>query len=98
MSLPRGRRFQDRMAQAREQLQERDQLPFQELLSAELIKGLLKEFEVDYRDRIYTPAVTLWTFLSQVLSADHSCREAVARVLADRAARGQEPCAPSTGA
>ncbi len=25
-------------------------------------------------DRIYTPLVTLWVFLSQVLSADHSCR------------------------
>ena len=28
---------------------------------------------------IYTHAVTVWTFLSQCLSADHSCREAVAR-------------------
>lgn len=35
-----------------------------------------------WRDRVFTPLVTLWTFLSQVLSADGSCRDAVARVLA----------------
>jgi len=34
-----------------------------------------------WRDRIFTPLVTLWTFLGQVLSADSSCREAVARAL-----------------
>jgi hypothetical protein len=32
------------------------------------------------------------------LSADHSCRAAVARLLAHRLARGQSPCSPETGA
>ena len=48
-------------------------------------------------DRIFTPLVTLATFLSQVLSDDHSCRAAVARLLAWRAARGLPPCSPDTG-
>jgi len=47
---------------------------------------------------IYTPAVTVWVFLSQCLSADHSCRDAVARLIAWRVARGQEPCSAETGA
>ncbi len=47
---------------------------------------------------IYTPAVTVWVFLSQCLSADHSCREAVARLGAWRIGRGQKPCSPDTGA
>ena len=34
-----------------------------------------------WRERIFTPLVTLWTFLGQVLNADPSCRNAVARVL-----------------
>jgi len=34
-----------------------------------------------WRKRIFTPLVTLWTFLGQVLSADPSCRAAVARAL-----------------
>jgi hypothetical protein len=47
---------------------------------------------------IYTPAVTVWVFLSQCLSADHSCREAVARLLAWRLARGLSRCSADTGA
>src|SRR5262249_19393082 len=35
-------------------------------------------------------------FLSQVLSDDHSCRDAVSRILAHRAASGLEPCSPNT--
>ena len=49
-------------------------------------------------DRIFSPLVTLWVFLGQVLSADHSCRAAVARLIAHRLARGQEPCSAETGA
>jgi hypothetical protein len=49
-------------------------------------------------DRIYSPLVTLWVFLSQVLSADHSCRGAVARLIAHRVSRGQKPCSAKTGA
>ncbi|MEM6799440.1 MAG: IS4 family transposase [Planctomycetota bacterium] len=37
-------------------------------------------------------------FLGQVLSADHSCRAAVARLLADRVSRGLGPCSRETGA
>ena len=33
------------------------------------------------RARVFTPLVTLWTFLVQVLHAGASCRKAVARVL-----------------
>ena len=47
---------------------------------------------------VYTPAVTVWTFLSQCLSPDHSCRDAVARLMAWRLARGMRPCSPETGA
>jgi hypothetical protein len=37
-------------------------------------------------------------FLGQVLSADHSCRAAVARLIAHRLARGQTPCSARAGA
>ena len=39
-------------------------------------------------DRIFTPFVTLATFLSQILSDDHSCRGAVARLNAWRPPKG----------
>jgi putative transposase len=46
----------------------------------------------------YTQPATLWTFLSQCLSPDHSCRDAVARFNAWRVARGLKPCSADTGA
>jgi hypothetical protein len=47
---------------------------------------------------IYTPAVTVWVFLAQCLSADHSCCEAVAALISWRIARGERPCSAETGA
>ena len=47
---------------------------------------------------IYTPAVTVWVFLSQCLSPDHSCRDAVARLIAWRVTRGLKPCSAETSA
>jgi hypothetical protein len=34
-----------------------------------------------WRDRIFTPMVTLWTFLTQVLEPEAACKRAVSRVL-----------------
>ena len=45
---------------------------------------------------IYTPTITFWVFLSQCLSADHSCRDAVARLIAWRVSRGLKPCSAET--
>ena len=39
------------------------------------------------RDGFITPAVTVWVFLAQCLSPDHSCRDAVAQLIAWRLAR-----------
>jgi putative transposase len=47
---------------------------------------------------VYTPAITVWVFLSQCLSPDHSCRDAVARLIAWRLTRGLSPCSADTGA
>jgi len=47
---------------------------------------------------IYSPAVTIWVFLAQCLSSDHSCRDAVARLIGWRLAQGLDPCSAETGA
>jgi hypothetical protein len=62
-----------------------------------MVEDVLKEEGVRYRERIYTPLVTLWTFLTQVLSLDHCCTKAVACLIAYRTARGQEPCSAESG-
>ena len=85
-----------RLEKVRCQLHQAEGLPCSELLSAEMLTPLLRQLGVEFRDRIFTPIVTLWTFLSQVLSPDHSCRDAVARVLAWRTAHGRKPCSPDS--
>lgn len=71
-------------------------LPFSEILVPELVEEILQELKVSFRERIHTPFVTLCVFLWQVLSEDHSCREAVARLMGFRIANGQRPCSPDT--
>jgi hypothetical protein len=70
-------------------------LPFAEVLTEASILEVLDEHQVEYRDRVFGPITTIWGFLSQVLSDDHSCRDAVSRVIAHRAASGLEPCSPN---
>src|SRR4029077_8042890 len=55
-------------------------LPFSEVLSsASIIKSI---GSLDYRDRIFSPDITLFGFLSQVLDADKSLQATVTRVIA----------------
>jgi hypothetical protein len=75
----------------------RDQgLPFADSLSELSILDALNDHGVNYRDRLFNPVTTIWGFLSQVLSEDKSCRDAVSRIIAHRAASGLEPCSPNT--
>jgi Transposase DDE domain len=72
-------------------------LPFTDILTEGIIAEALTAVG-GWLDRIFSPLVTLWVFLGQVLSPDHSCRAAVARLIAHRVARGQRPCSARTGA
>jgi len=67
--------------QAQSAMREQD-LCFGRLLGAEQAEAAIARNGVKFRDCLYTPLLTLWTFLYQVLSADQSCRAAVARLLA----------------
>jgi Transposase DDE domain len=72
-------------------------LPFSELLPASYVERVLADEQAEWRECVYSPLVTLWTFLSQTLCPDHSCRQAVARLRAFLTADGQRPCAAETG-
>ncbi len=91
-------RFQQQVRFLRRQFLQDGDLPFGNVLSEQIVVQALTAIEAFWMDRIYPPLVTLWVFLSQVLSADHSCRAAVARLIAHRISQGQSPCSPETGA
>src|SRR2546423_1632732 len=73
-------------------------LYFASLLSEDRILQAFGAARALWQGWIYTPAVTVWVFLSQCLSSDHSCRETVARLIAWRLAQGLRPCSAETGA
>jgi hypothetical protein len=71
--------------------------PFSAVLTVQDIVDRISQTCVATCDRIFTPMVTLCTFLSQIHSDDPSCRAAVAHFNATRVAQGLEPGSPLTG-
>jgi len=90
-------RFRHQVQFLRRQFLQDGDLPFTDVLSEDLVLRTLTAVGVIWKERIYTPLVTLWVFLGQVLRADHSCRAAVARLLAHLVSRGEKPCSAQTG-
>src|SRR4051794_1414658 len=85
-----------RLDAVRDRFARNEGLPFADVLTQASILEVLEEHGVQYRDRVFGPSTTIWGFLSQVPSEDHSCRDAVSRVIAHRAASGLEVCSPNT--
>ncbi len=91
-------RFRQQVRFLRRQFLQDGDLPFTNVLSEQIISQALTAIQVFWMDRVYSPLVTLWVFLGQVLSADQSCRSAVARLVAHRISRGESACSAATGA
>ncbi len=91
-------RFRQQVRFLRRQFLQDGDLPFTNVLSEQIVSQALTAIQAFWMDRIYSPLVTLWVFLGQVLSADHSCRSAVARLVAHRISRGESACSAATGA
>jgi hypothetical protein len=87
--------LQSRVDKARQS----NDLYFAALLPKETIKEAFGEATgILDRARIYVTSVTVWVFLSQVLSIHHGCVTAVAKLIAYRVALGLTTCCAKTGA
>lgn len=76
-------------------------LPFADLITEDHIRTTCDELGIDFATgphHIWTPALTLWTFLTQAASGSKSCVAAVARALVLRVSLGLSPCSENTGA
>jgi hypothetical protein len=80
----------------RGQFAQKDGLAFAEVLPTQCVEQALESTGATWRDCVFTSALTLWAFLQQVISADGSCRAAVARVLAWLVSIGKPPCSAKT--
>ena len=77
-----------------------DTLPEEEIERAFDEEGVSLHSDDEREEAVYTPAVTLWAFLSQMLhrGEQRSCMAAVSRVVVLLVALGREPCSNHTGA
>jgi len=76
-----------------------DGLFFASLISAETIESVFGNAKTKLDSaQIYTTAVTVWVLLAQVMSINHGCLSAVAKLIAWRVGRGERPCSSRTGA
>jgi hypothetical protein len=85
------RRFRDRFVQGAGHA-------LSEVLSRAELEKSVQRYAGSYRDRMYPPLVTLRLFIDQVMSADQSCQDAVARSLSARVSEGLRPSGLNTGA
>ena len=90
-------RFQQQIRFLRRQFLQDGDLPFAKVLTSASIAKAVQLAGLNWRERIFTPIVTLWVFLGQVLSADNCCRAAVARLNAHRVSLGSSPVSAATG-
>lgn len=77
------------------------ELPFGDILDQPMIEAAFAEENVAFGHdprTIFSPMVTLGTFVLQVLSADKSCVNAVIRVSLLMLALGRKPCSDDTSA
>jgi hypothetical protein len=86
--------FRQAVAQARRH----GKLYFASLLTEDHIHQAFGRARWVWQGWLYTPAVTIWIFLAQCLSPDHSCRDAVAQLIAWMVASGRQACSAVTGA
>ena len=100
---PSGRTLPQRFRLILSSFMQQDSLPFAQVLPEQTIQQAFADADADFaqdEENIYTPALTLWAFLSQVLHAREmrSCSAAVARVIVLLVALGKDPCSDNTGA
>lgn len=88
----------NRAAILKQKFQDSLALPFEQALPEGVIQKVLEEQGVSYRQTLYTPIVTVWAWMSQVLDSDKSLSNAVSRVIAWLAAAGAVVPSGDTGA
>ena len=94
MAHPTRSRTRRQIRALRTRFAQRDGLPFADVLPAQRIEDAIRDHGGGWREEVFTPVLTLWAFLTQVICPVGCCRLAVARVMAWLVAHGQKPCGP----
>ena len=64
----------------RRKLSQRAGEPFAKILNEKVIEEAIVQAQFKYRNRLFTPIITIWAFLYQVLDPDKSWANAVKQI------------------
>ncbi len=78
-------------------LSQRAGKPFANILNEKVIEEAIVQAQLKYRNRLFTPIVTIWAFLYQVLDPDKSLANAVKQIRSCLAVEGAEVPSLNTG-
>lgn len=65
-------RFRQQLRCLQRQFLQDGDFRFSDVLSESIVAQALQSLDIVSKERVYAPIATLWVFLSQVLSQDHS--------------------------
>lgn len=77
---------------------DRDQIRLTDIFSDRDVHQLCEELEIEFRERDFTPAITLGLFVSQSLSRGDACSTVVTRFNRQRKRLGLAPCSEDASA
>lgn len=92
-----GKRTKKQQQQIINHVNKTDCYGFYNLLTSPTLHDVVNAELPKYRERIYTPTVTLSLFMNQVLSSDSSCQNTVNTYAIGRVFNNLEPCSTGTG-
>jgi hypothetical protein len=91
------KRFSEQVKQFAAQFVQSGQALLGEIIPVKELESWIREEVGAYRERVYSPLRTVMLFIEQVMSADHSCQDAVARGASQRVALDQAVSSLNTG-
>jgi len=97
MDATKVRRFREQIKRFRARFAQGCAGALGSLLGQAELERWIARHSVGCRHRIYSPLITLGLFVEQVMSADQSCQDAVARGVSARVSQGEKPCGLNNG-
>ena len=88
---------QQQVRQIGRRLEQADSMDFFNLITGPELLEVLESLMPEYRERKFSPTVTLAMFLGQILRADSSCRNAVNEAIINQLLQGSEAVSANTG-
>lgn len=97
MDTSKVSRFREQVKRFRARFAQGSGSALSNLLGQTELESWIERHSERCRQRIYPPLITLGLFIDQVMSADQSCQDAVARGVSARVSQGETPCGLNNG-